>query len=81
MNILYLAWAGYDFLGPGVSVQVGPPSLTSQIGLEDSTGDIGYRERVKIKEIAPSMRGRVSIQDSPRIVQDELRPFPGPSNT
>ena len=81
MDIRYICWAGNDFLGPGVSVQVGPPNMEAQAGLEDGSGGVGYREQIKAKEIAPSMRGRMAVQSSPRIVHDELRPFPGPSNT
>jgi len=33
------------------------------------------------RELRPSIKGRMDIQLSPRIVHDSLRPFPDTSNT
>lgn len=37
-------------------------------------------KKIYVKEIKPSLRGRMDIQSSPRIIHDSRRPFPGPTN-
>lgn len=40
----------------------------------------GQGKKVRAQEWKPSMRGRMDIQPSPRIVHDNNKPFPGPKN-
>lgn len=44
------------------------------------TGNLEGTKKMSAKEIRPSMKGRTSIQNPPRIIHDSLRPFPGPTN-
>ena len=74
MDIRYIAWAGYDLLGAVISTGVQGPGVPSLDAKVQGT------KKVVAKEISPSMRGRMQIQNSPRIVQDDRRPFPGPTN-
>ena len=72
MDIRYIAWAGYDLLGAIVSTGVqGPPALS---------GIVEGSKKMVAKEISPSLRGRPEFQTSPRIISDDRRPFPGPTN-
>lgn len=72
MDIRYITWCGYDFLGAVTSTgSQGPPAVK---GKSEGT------KRMHAHEISPSIRGRMRLQDSPRVVQDDRRPFPGPTN-
>ena len=72
MDIRYISWYGYDFAGPVAAVGTqGPPSIE---------GKVKGTKKIVATEISPSIRGRMSVQVAPRIVQDDLRPFPGPTN-
>lgn len=73
VDVRYLAWAGYDLLGTSIGAGniAAPPSMSS-----DSDGKI----KVTIKELLPGLRGRMQLQNSPRVIQDDYRPFPGPTN-
>jgi hypothetical protein len=73
MDVRYTAWAGYDLLGTVVATGTQmPPGMS---------GKTSGGKKIKAKEIAPSMRGAMSIQNTPRVVHDNYRPFPGPSDT
>jgi len=74
MNIKFLSWAGYDLETQG-SCGVfggGPPEMDAE--------DDREQRRVRAKEFKPGMKGRPSTAPSARIIVDDLRPFPGPSN-
>jgi hypothetical protein len=73
MDIRYIAWAGYDLLGAAVSTGVSdPPGLESK--------ELQSTKKVQAKEVTPSLRGRMAIQPSARIIHGPRRPFPGPTN-
>lgn len=42
--------------------------------------EVDESKKMIAREIKPSIKGRPSIQNSPRIIQDSLRPFPRPRN-
>lgn len=72
MDIRYIAWAGYDLLGAVIATGTqGPPALG---GKKEGT------KKMTAREIGPSMRARPAIQNSPRIIHDKDKPFPGPTN-
>lgn len=73
-DIRFLAWAGYDLDRQGTSGVFGggPPEI-------DASDDREYR-KITAREFKPGMRGMPSTVPSARIISDNLRPFPGPSN-
>lgn len=73
IDVRYLSWAGYSLLDASTSAGniATPPSMSS-----DSDG----KRKVSIKELLPGLRGRMQLQNSPRVIQDDYRPFPGPTN-
>jgi len=71
-DIRFIAWAGYDLLGPVSTVGIVVPP--------DVEGRQHATTKMVVKEISPSIRGRFSSQVSTRVVHDDLRPFPGPRN-
>lgn len=74
MDIRFLAWAGYDLdtVGGGGGFCGSPPDM-------DADDDREHR-RIRAREYKPGMKGRPSTAPSARIISDDLRPFPGPSN-
>ncbi len=64
-----------------LEVCIEPPPDTVNICPPEVLGryDEGTK-KVTAKEITPSLRGRMSVQPSPRTVQGPYRPFPGPTN-
>jgi len=73
MDIRYIAWAGYDLLGAVDSICTPLPP-----GLEGK--ELQSTKKVQAKEVKPSLRGRMAIQPSARIIHGPRRPFPGPTN-
>jgi len=83
MNILFTAWAGYDFLALSGNIIIsGTPEVEAKSGYDDGTGEVALREHIKIKEIFPSVAGKAfPKQVGPTIVKKELRPYPWPRNS
>lgn len=75
MDIRFLSWAGYDLDRHGASGVFGggPPEMEAD--------DDREQRRMRAREFKPGMKGRPSTAPSARIISDDLRPFPGPSNT
>ena len=45
------------------------------------TSNYSETKTMKVTDIRPNMKGRMSVQPSARIIHDGLRPFPGPTVT
>ena len=74
MEIRFLAWAGYDLLGPldcGIGIMPIPEIEGKQVA----------KTTMISKELSPSLKGRFNVQPGVRVVHDNFRPFPGPKNT
>lgn len=65
MDIRYIVWAGYDFLGPGVGSSPGKPYMDAELLGYDIRAEASPKVQVANIEIAPP----------------SLRAFPKPDNT
>lgn len=73
MDIRFVAWAGYDLRGTtAAAIHAG--------GGPNMAADVEGSQKMTARDVRPSMKGRPNIQDSPRVISDEFRPFPGPRN-
>ena len=84
-NILYIAWAGYDFLGRAIGYNIGPPGMDAELGYDEGSGVIPNISSVVINELIPNLEGKSSTSMVPSITDitaskpnTKIRTFPTP---
>ena len=86
MDIRYIIWAGYDFVGPeaitgfqGTPDMYGETQGTIRVAMDASSPVIGPNIG-KIIQNKPDVRSSQVIKP-PSMKAEDLRPFPSPRNT
>lgn len=83
MDIRYLCWAGYDFLGPGSSPAPSPPSMSAVVGYDEGSGVVNDINSIMAIELIPDMDKRDAIEIQPNIsntiiLAPSIKTFPAP---